>query len=103
MGAILLAGGTKGKRFALPSCRVMIHQPRGGVQGQESDIAVQAKEIIRLKKLSIKYLAEKCGKPEDEIAKDMERDFFMSAEDALAYGIVDKVMPSRASTSTEAK
>ena len=103
MGAILLAGGTKGKRFALPSCRVMIHQPRGGVQGQESDIAVQAKEIIRLKKLSIKYLAEKCGKSEDEIAKDMERDFFMSAEDALAYGIVDKVMPSRASTSTEAK
>ncbi|MBR4322122.1 MAG: ATP-dependent Clp endopeptidase proteolytic subunit ClpP [Treponema sp.] len=97
MGAILLAGGTKGKRFALPSCRVMIHQPRGGVQGQESDIAVQAKEIIRLKKLSIKYLAEQCGKSEDEIAKDMERDFFMSAEDALAYGIVDKVMPSRAS------
>ena len=97
MGAILLAGGTKGKRFALPSCRVMIHQPRGGVQGQESDIAVQAKEIIRLKKLSIKYLAEKCGKSEDEIAKDMERDFFMSAEDALKYGIVDKVMPSRVS------
>lgn len=97
MGAILLAGGTKGKRFALPSCRVMIHQPRGGVQGQESDIAVQAKEILRLKKLSIKYLAEKCGKTEDEIAKDMERDFFMSADEALAYGIVDKVMPSRAS------
>ena len=97
MGAILLAGGTKGKRFALPSCRVMIHQPRGGVQGQESDIAIQAKEIIRLKKLSIKYLAEKCSKSEDEIAKDMERDFFMSAEEALAYGIVDKVMPARAS------
>ena len=97
MGAILLAGGAKGKRFALPSCRVMIHQPRGGVQGQESDIAIQAKEIIRLKKLSIKYLAEKCGKSEEKIAKDMERDFFMSAEEALAYGIVDKVMPSRAS------
>ncbi|MBQ4379339.1 MAG: ATP-dependent Clp protease proteolytic subunit [Treponema sp.] len=97
MAAILLAGGTKGKRFALPSCRVMIHQPRGGVQGQESDIAVQAKEIIRLKKLSIKYLAEKCGKTEDEIANDMERDFFMSAEDALTYGIVDKVMPARGS------
>ncbi len=95
MGAILLAGGTKGKRFALPSCRVMIHQPRGGVTGQESDIAVQAKEIIRLKKLSIKYLAEKCGKKEEDIAKDIERDFFMSAEEALAYGIVDKVMPSR--------
>ena len=95
MAAILLAGGAKGKRFALPSSRVMIHQPRGGVQGQESDISRQAKEIIRLKKLSIKYLAEKCGKSEDEIAKDMERDFFMSAEDAKEYGIIDKVMPHR--------
>ncbi len=95
MAAILLAGGAKGKRFALPSSRVMIHQPRGGVQGQESDISIQAKEIIRLKKLSIKYLAEKCGKSEDEIAKDMERDFFMSAEDAKEYGIIDKVMPHR--------
>jgi len=98
MAAILLSGGTKGKRFALPSCRVMIHQPRGGVQGQESDIAVQAKEIIRLKKLSIKYLADKCNKSEEEVAKDIERDFFMSAEEALAYGIVDKVMPARGST-----
>ena len=95
MAAILLAGGAKGKRFALPSSRVMIHQPRGGVQGQESDISIQAKEIIRLKKLSIKYLAEKCGKSEEEIAKDMERDFFMSAEDAKEYGIIDKVMPQR--------
>ena len=104
MGAILLAGGTKGKRFALPSCRVMIHQPRGGVQGQESDIALQAKEILRLKKLSIKYLAEKCNQTEEKIAKDMERDFFMSAEEALEYGIVDKVMPSRVSSdSTGAK
>ena len=92
MAAILLAGGTKGKRFALPSSRVMIHQPRGGVQGQESDISIQAKEIIRLKKLSIKYLSEKCGKTEEEIAKDMERDFFMSAEDAKEYGIIDTVM-----------
>ncbi len=95
MAAILLAGGTKGKRFALPSSRVMIHQPRGGVQGQESDISIQAKEIIRLKKLSIKYLSEKCGKAEEEIAKDMERDFFMSAEDAKEYGIIDTVMPFR--------
>ncbi|MBQ0051723.1 MAG: ATP-dependent Clp endopeptidase proteolytic subunit ClpP [Treponema sp.] len=95
MAAILLAGGTKGKRYALPSSRVMIHQPRGGVQGQESDISIQAKEIMRLKKLSIKYLAEQCGKTEEEIAECMERDFFMSAEDALAYGIVDKVMPHR--------
>ncbi len=95
MAAILLAGGTKGKRFALPSSRVMIHQPRGGVQGQESDISIQAKEIIRLKKLSIKYLSEKCGKTEEEIAKDIERDFFMSAEDAKEYGIIDTVMPFR--------
>lgn len=102
MGAILLAGGTKGKRFALPSSRVMIHQPRGGVSGQESDIAVQSKEIQRLKKLSIKYLAEKCGKTEDQLAADMERDFFMSASDALEYGIVDKVMSNR-TTSQEAK
>lgn len=95
MAAILLAGGAKGKRFALPSSRVMIHQPRGGVQGQESDISIQAKEIIRLKKLSIEYLAKACGKPEEKIASDMERDFFMSADEAKEYGIIDKVMPHR--------
>lgn len=95
MAAILLAGGTKGKRFALPSSRVMIHQPRGGVQGQESDIAIQAKEIIRMKKLSIKYLAEDSGKTEEQIAKDMERDFFMTADEAKTYGLIDKVMAHR--------
>ena len=95
MGAFLLAGGSKGKRFALSSSRVMIHQPWGGVQGQESDISIQAKEICRLKQLTIKYFAEHTGKPESEIAADMERDFFMSAEDALSYGIVDKVMQGR--------
>ena len=95
MCAFLLAGGSKGKRFALPSSRVMIHQPWGGVQGQESDISIQAKEICRLKQLTIKYFAEHTGKPESEIAADMERDFFMSAEDALSYGIVDKVMQGR--------
>ena len=95
MGAFLLAGGSKGKRFALPSSRVMIHQPWGGVQGQESDISIQAKEICRLKQLTIKHFAEHTGKPESEIAADMERDFFMSAEDALSYGIVDKVMKGR--------
>ena len=95
MGAFLLAGGSKGKRFALPSSRVMIHQPWGGVQGQESDISIQAKEICRLKQLTIKYFAEHTGKPESEIAAYMERDFFMSAEDALSYGIVDKVMQGR--------
>lgn len=95
MAAILLAGGTKGKRIALPSSRVMIHQPRGGVGGQESDIAIQAKEIIRLKQLSIEYLAKATGQSEKTIAKDMERDFYMSAKDALEYGVIDQVMEAR--------
>ena len=95
MAAILLAGGTKGKRYALPSSRVMIHQPRGGVEGQESDISILAKEIIRLKKLSIEYLSKDTGKNIDEIATDIERDFFMSAQEAMDYGIIDHVMPSR--------
>ena len=73
----------------------MIHQPRGGVEGQETDIAIHAKEIIRLKELTIKHFAEHTGKSYDEVAKDMERDFFMSAEDAKEYGIIDKVMPHR--------
>ncbi|MBQ2480669.1 MAG: ATP-dependent Clp protease proteolytic subunit, partial [Treponema sp.] len=94
MGAMLLAGGTVGKRYALPSSRVMIHQPCGGAQGQESDIAIQAKEIVRLKKLSIRYLSEQTGKSEEEVAKDMERDFYMSAEEAKEYGIVDHIMNS---------
>ena len=95
MAAILLAGGTKGKRIALPSSRVMIHQPRGGVGGQESDIAIQAKEIVRLKELSIKYLAAATGQTEKTIAKDIERDFYMSAKDALEYGVIDQVMEAR--------
>ena len=95
MGAFLLAGGTKGKRYTLPSSRVMIHQPWGGVEGQESDIAIHAKEILRLKKLTIEHFAEQTGKSFDEVAKDMERDYFMSAEEALAYGIVDNVMEKR--------
>ncbi len=95
MAAILLAGGTKGKRYALPSSRVMIHQPRGGVEGQESDISILAKEILRLKKLSIEYLANDTGKTKDKIAEDIERDFFMSAQEAMDYGVIDHVMPSR--------
>ena len=95
MAAILLAGGTKGKRYALPSSRVMIHQPRGGVEGQESDISILAKEIIRLKKLSIEYLANDTGKTTDKIAEDIERDFFMSAQEAADYGVIDHVMTSR--------
>ena len=92
MGAILLAGGTKGKRFILPSSRVLIHQPSGGTEGQETDVAIAAKEILRLKKLSIEYLAKDTGKSADDIAKDIERDFYMDAKEALAYGIVDKIM-----------
>lgn len=95
MGAFLLAGGSKGKRYALPSSRIMIHQPWGGVEGQETDIAIHAKEILRLKKLTIEHFAERTGKAYDEVAKDMERDFFMTAQDALAYGIVDTVMERR--------
>jgi ATP-dependent Clp protease protease subunit len=95
MAAILLAGGTKGKRFALPSSRVMIHQPWGGAQGQVSDIALQAKEIVRLKKLTIEYFSHHTGKSLERVAEDMERDFFMSSKEALEYGIVDQIMPGR--------
>jgi ATP-dependent Clp protease, protease subunit len=95
MGAILLAGGTAGKRYALPSSRVMIHQPWGGVEGQETDISIQAKEIVRLKKLTIDFFAHHTNKKPEDVAADMERDFYMSAEEALKYGIVDHVMPGR--------
>lgn len=103
MGAIILAGGTAGKRYALPSSRVMIHQPWGGVEGQESDIAIQAKEILRLKKLTIEYFASHTKKTPETVAADMERDFYMSAEDALKYGIVDHIMPARPNKGTEEK
>ena len=95
MAAILLASGTPGKRFALPSSLVMIHQPWGGVQGQASDISIQAKEIKRLKRLTIDYFAFHTGKAADVVEADMERDFYMSAQDALEYGIVDQILPRR--------
>ena len=95
MAAILLAGGTRGKRFALPSSRVMIHQPWGGVTGQATDINIQAKEIVRLKNMIISYFAKDTNKTEADVLKDMERDFYMSAEQALEYGIVDKVMTGK--------
>lgn len=94
MAALILAGGTKGKRMILPSARVMIHQPWGGVEGQSSDIAIHAKEILRLKKLSIDFLANDTGKTCEEIAKDIERDFFMTGQQALDYGIVDSLINS---------
>ena len=95
MAAVLLAGGTKGKRAALPNARIMIHQPWGGVQGAAADISIQAQEILRLKDRINQILAKHCGKTVDAIAKDTDRDRFMSAEDAQAYGLVDKVVVSR--------
>jgi len=92
MGALLLTAGAPEKRFALPSARILIHQPWGGVQGQAVDIGIQAREIVRVKKLIISYFAEHTGKTEEEVAGDLERDYFMSAEEAKEYGIVDKVM-----------
>ncbi|MFZ4617743.1 MAG: ATP-dependent Clp endopeptidase proteolytic subunit ClpP, partial [Rectinemataceae bacterium] len=103
MGALILACGTSGKRFALPSSRILIHQPWGGAQGQASDISLQAKEIVRLKKMTIDYFARHAGKSADLVAKDMERDFFMSAEEALAYGLVDRILERRKHGAVEAK
>lgn len=95
MGAVLLAAGTAGKRRALPNARIMIHQPWGGVQGQASDISIQAKEILRLRDTLNAILAQHTGKSIDVIAKDTERDFFMSAEEASAYGLVDDVVAKK--------
>lgn len=95
MGALLLAAGTKGKRYALPNARVMIHQPWGGTQGTASDIHIQAKEILKLKEQLNKILVEHSGQPLDRIEKDTDRDYFMSAEEAKNYGIVDSVITTR--------
>ena len=92
MGATLLAAGTAGKRYALPSSRILIHQPWGGVQGQATDIGLQAKEIVRLKKMIIQYFAQHTGKSEEVISHDLERDYFMGAEESAEYGIVDQVL-----------
>ncbi|MDH7504099.1 MAG: ATP-dependent Clp endopeptidase proteolytic subunit ClpP [Verrucomicrobiota bacterium] len=95
MGAVLLAAGTKGKRFALPNARIMIHQPWGGVQGAATDISIQAKEILRLKDRLNEILAFHCNQSVENVARDTDRDRFMSAEEAKAYGIVDEVVKSR--------
>lgn len=92
MGAFLLSGGTKGKRMALPSSRIMIHQPLGGAQGQAVDISIQAQEILYIKKRLNNMLSEHTGKPFDTIAADTERDFFMSSKEAVEYGLIDKVI-----------
>jgi ATP-dependent Clp protease protease subunit len=90
--AVLLAGGTKGKRFALPHSRIMLHQPYGGVQGQVSDIEIQANEILRNREMLNEILAKHTSQPIDRIAKDTDRDFFLGAEDAKKYGLVDDVL-----------
>jgi ATP-dependent Clp protease protease subunit len=95
MGAFLLSSGAKGKRFALPHARIMIHQPLGGAQGQATDIEIHAKEILRMKKELNKILAENTGQSIRKIEKDTERDFFMSAEEAMKYGLIDKVLKKR--------
>jgi ATP-dependent Clp protease protease subunit len=95
MAALILTAGAPGKRLVLPSSRVLIHQPWGGVQGQARDIGIQAKEILRLKKMTIDYFAKHTGKDAETVAHDMERDFFMAAEDAVAYGVVDNIFTRR--------
>jgi len=92
MSALLLSGGTKKKRFALPNSRILIHQPMGGAQGQATDVDIQAKEILRLKEKINKILAHHTGQPLSKIERDTDRDFYMSAEEALKYGLIDRVL-----------
>ena len=95
MGAVLLAAGAKGKRYAVPNARVMIHQVMGGAQGQATDIEIQAKEILRIKKVLNDILVDATGKTYEQIEKDSDRDYFMSAEEAKVYGIIDDVITNR--------
>jgi ATP-dependent Clp protease protease subunit len=103
MAAVLLAAGRKGKRHGLPNARIMIHQPWGGVQGQAADISIQAKEILRMRDRLNEILSVHTGKPVETIAKDTDRDFFMSSEEACAYGLVDDVLLPRAKGTAEKK
>ena len=95
MGAFLLAAGAKSKRFALPNARIMIHQPSGGVQGQASDIEIQAREILYLRERLNRILADRTGQPIERIERDTDRDNFMSADDAVSYGLIDRVLSNR--------
>jgi ATP-dependent Clp protease protease subunit len=95
MGAFLLAAGAKGKRFALPNARVMIHQPSGGAHGQASDIEIQAREILYLRERLNRILSERTGQPIERIERDTDRDNFMSADDAVSYGLIDRVLSNR--------
>ena len=92
MGALLLAGGTKGKRLALPNAKILIHQLSGGFEGQATDIEIQAREVINVKRRLEEILAEHSGQPLERVSKDMERDYFMTAEEAREYGIIDRVI-----------
>lgn len=96
MGAFLLTAGAKGKRFALPNADVMIHQPLGGAQGQATDIKIQAEKILKVKEKLNKILSERTGQPLEKIEMDTDRDYYLSAEEALEYGIIDKVIENRA-------
>ncbi|MEA2207196.1 MAG: ATP-dependent Clp protease, protease subunit [Blastocatellia bacterium] len=95
MGALLLAAGTKGKRFALPNSRILIHQPSGGTQGQATDIRIQAEEIIRMRELTSQIIATHTGQPFDQVERDVERDRIMSAAQAKEYGLIDEVIAHR--------
>ena len=92
MGAFLLCSGTKGKRMALPNSRIMIHQPLGGAKGQATDIEIEAKEIMRMKHMLIDIIAKNSGQPYDKVKEDCERDHFLSAQEALEYGLIDKIV-----------
>jgi ATP-dependent Clp protease protease subunit len=96
MGAMILSHGTKGKRFSLPNSRIMIHQPSGGAGGQATDILIHAREIQRLKEVLTRQLADNCGRDYDTVLADMERDNFMSAQEAKEYGLIDRVIANRA-------
>ena len=98
MGAVLLAAGAKGKRYALPNARIMIHQPSGGAQGQATDIEIQAKEILKIRERLNKILSNHTGKSVEKIADDVERDYFMSAEEAKEYGLIDDILTKRPET-----
>ena len=95
MGAVILAGGAKGKRVALPNAKILIHQVSGGFQGQATDIEIQARETINLKRRLEEIIAEHTGKPTEQVAKDMERDYFMTSQEAQDYGIIDNVIAHR--------
>jgi ATP-dependent Clp protease protease subunit len=103
MGAVLLAGGTKGKRAALPNSKILIHQVSSGFQGQASDIEIQAREVINIKRRLEEILSAHSGQKMEKVAKDMERDYFMTSEEALEYGLIDRVLEHRSNTPTPQK